>query len=462
LAPLLRIDEVTAFLYALKPRGIRFGLENTRLVLEALGRPQDNFSVAHLAGSNGKGSTAAFLDRILRAHGLRVGLYTSPHLVNFRERFRVDGQPVSDERICDQMESFLRDGLDLVPEEVSAFVRGEGLVERMTPDRWYAERGASSRFSRLTFFECTTILAAMIFADLGVDVAIMETGMGGRLDATNVFEPKVCGITSIDLEHTAWLGEDLATIAGEKAGIIKQGVPVICAPQRAEALSVIEDEAEKRNAPFSLVGKDIQIKGSWSDADFLLANMHIKGLRLGLAGPHQIHNAAVALGCADALISLRPEASRLGLESVKWPGRFEQLGPGGRWVLDGAHNPGGCRVLASTWRQIHGDLKPCIVFGVLGDKQLEPMLTALSGLADDWWLVPSRDARGRAPEEYSNLIPSARLASSVGNALDAWWSSGAGPLLVCGSLGVVGEAKLWFGNKEISSPEAGGFQIKLN
>jgi dihydrofolate synthase/folylpolyglutamate synthase len=230
----MRIQDATAFLYALKPRGIRFGLESTRQVLQRLGHPQKKLRVIHVAGSKGKGSTCAFIDEMLRAAGRRVGFFSSPHLERFGERFRIDGEPVADAAIEAAMDRLLRQGLELDPAEVERFVQNEDLVRRMHGARWYGERGSSSRFTPLTFFECTTVLSILLFVDAGVEFAVMETGMGGRLDATNVLVPEVCAILPIQLEHTRWLGDTLAQIAAQKAGIIKPGVPVVSARQAPE------------------------------------------------------------------------------------------------------------------------------------------------------------------------------------------------------------------------------------
>ncbi len=443
----MQIEAVTAFLYSLKPRGIRFGLENTRLVLEQLGRPQDRFRTVHLAGSNGKGSTAAFLESVLRRTGLRVGLFTSPHLNHFRERFRVDGRTVADETIGAMTERLLADGLEEDPAEVNAWIEREDMIRRMESSSWYAERGDGSVFCRLTFFECTTVLALLLFEQAGVEVAVMETGMGGRLDATNVLEPRVSVITPIHLEHTTWLGDTIEAIAGEKAGIIKPGVPVVCSRQHPDARAVIERVAARKKSPVSWLGEDFEASGDWRRARFRVAGRTFGPVRLGLAGAHQLDNAALALGCMPHLVwgSDTPESAvEDGLRLVAWPGRFERLGEQGQWILDGAHNPDGARVLAQTVREVLGDQPIRLVFGVLGDKEAVGMLSELVPLAEQVHLVRPLDARGRDPGELRDLIDRPIwIHESVPGALQALAGEPGGPVVLTGSLTVVGEARAW-------------------
>lgn len=458
----MHIDQVTAFLYALKPQGIRFGLENTRLVLERLGRPQARFRAIHIAGSNGKGSAAAFLDAMLRQAGIRVGLYTSPHLSYFGERFRVDGRPVDQADIEAAAERLLAEGLELDPGEVISWIASEDMVSRMQSSSWYSERGGASRFCRLTFFECTTVLAMMLFAQRGVDVAVMECGMGGRLDATNVLEPVCSVIMPVHLEHTMWLGETLAAIAGEKAGIIKDRVPVICARQHEEALAVIAREAEAHHAPLHLLERDFHATGHWRRASFRAGGRVLGPVRLGLAGRHQVDNAGVAVGCLPVLqaagIDVSDRQAVSGLEQVCWPGRFERLGPDGEWILDGAHNPDGIAALVETTRDMLGGRKVRLVFGVLADKQVGPMLQQLVPIADRLVLVQPADARGRDPGDLQALWPGpVELAGSVAQALDRLHRTPGGPVLVTGSLALIGEARAWMDEKGMIPNDCGSW-----
>jgi dihydrofolate synthase/folylpolyglutamate synthase len=457
----MEIQHVTAFLYALKPKGIRFGLENTRLVLEKLGTPQENLKVVHLAGSNGKGSTAAFLDSVLRRTGRRVGLYTSPHLNHFRERFRINGQPVTDREVCAAAGRLLEEGLDLDPREVVEWVEREGMVDKMGSETWYQERGGASDFTTLTFFECTTVLSVLLFAQAGLDVTLMECGMGGRLDATNVLEPLVSVILPIHLEHTEWLGDTLEAIAGEKAGIIKPGVPVVCARQAPEAFEVISARAAELGAPLISFGREFDAEGGWREANFRTGKRSLGPVKLGLPGAHQVENAAIALACLPQLekhgIRANDAETIAGLSQVDWPARFERFGTSGEWIIDAAHNPAGAQVLADTIRDVFPGEKIRLVFGVLGDKRAEEMLEFLAPLASGIDLVRSKDARARDPQTLLPLIPgSARVHSSVEAAIEQLWSEPGGSVVICGSLTVAGEARAYLEGKGASPWSQGG------
>lgn len=448
----MRIEQATAFLYSLKPQGIRFGLENTRLVLDKLKALQPDFEVIHIAGSNGKGSTAAFLDGMLQNENYRVGLYTSPHLVHFRERFRVNGVPVADDDIVQAMQLLLQEGLELDPAEVADWVEREDLERKMASGSWYHQRGGASEFCRLTFFECTTILAILLFQARQVDLAILEVGMGGRLDATNVLTPLVSVITPIHLEHTAWLGDTLAAIAGEKAGIIKPKIPVVCARQADEAMQVIETVSAENQAPLYVLGRDFDCQGDWRQASFRAAGRTIGPVRLGLAGEHQVGNAATAVGCLPILKSrgweVSEQAAIEGLRHVSWPARFERLGERGEWILDGAHNPDGARALAAVVRDIFGDERVRLVFGVLEDKKVDEMLAALGGVASSVDLVRPTDARGRDPNELTTLVAGkVEVHESVKDAMSRLAGAAGPPILITGSLTVVGEARIWLQEK---------------
>ena len=444
----MRIEQITAFLFSLNPKGIRFGLENTRLVLEQLGRPQDAYPCVHLAGSNGKGSTAAFIDAVARQAGVRTGLYTSPHLNHFRERFRVDGRPVSDQAICAVADRFFKDGLQVDPAEVEAWIDEHDMVRRMESDSWYSERGEGSDFCRLTFFECTTVLSLLLFERSGIDLAIVETGMGGRLDATNVLTPQVAAITPIHLEHTAWLGDTITAIAGEKAGIIKAGIPVVIGRQHPDARQVLARVANEQSSPAQWLGQDFDCTGDWLQARFQVGGQNFGPIRLGLAGAHQADNAALALACLQHLGTelwpARPEWVTSGFSTVSWPGRFERFGASGQWILDGAHNPDGAVALAKVVKDSLGSRPVRLVFGVLGDKDASEMLGQLEPLSSSLTLVRPSDSRGRDPADLRGLAAgSAVVIDSVAAALEQLSSQEGDPILICGSLTVVGEARAW-------------------
>ncbi len=315
--------EALAWLYGTQLTGIKLGLDNIHRLLDALGlRDFDRTTrFLHVAGTNGKGSVCAMIDRVSRASGRRTGLFTSPHLVSFRERIRVDGEPVS------------RAGV----------AAGLTRLRRLTGD-WDPAP---------TFFELTTALAALCFADARVEVVAWETGLGGRLDATNAITPVVSVLTAIDLDHMNYLGGTLALVAAEKAGIIKPGVPVVSAPQRPEAAAVITKAAAERGSALRWVNEPVEAR-----------------ITVALPGSHQRLNAAVALAALEAA-GLAASAGDVaaGLGSVEWPGRFQRL-EAGRVILDGAHNPAAARRLVETWAEEFGrEDRPTLILGVLRDKE---------------------------------------------------------------------------------------------
>ena len=331
------------------------------------------------------------MDSILRAAGHRTALYTSPHLVDFRERLRVDGQMIP--------ESSVAEGLTLL-------------------------RDASEGWEQApTFFELATVLAAWWFAREEAEFVVWETGMGGRLDATNAVTPLVSVIMPVGLDHQAWLGETIALIAAEKAGIIKPGVPVVSAPQAGEVRPVLEAKAVEVGAQVGFVS------APWEAGP------------VGLAGAHQRWNAAVALAALRAAgVEVGEEAVRSGLATVKWPGRFQRAGAA--LVVDGAHNPSATAVLVATWREVFGNVKARLVFGVFSDKDAAALLHVLRAIADEVWLVPVAGARGASVDE---LRPAAEAAgftavhtSTVEEVLAGELSDRA-PVLVTGSLFLAGE-----------------------
>lgn len=375
----MNYPEALAWLYSTQQFGIKLGLDNTRALLALLDHPERATRFLHVAGTNGKGSVCAMLDAILRAAGHRVGLYTSPHLVNFRERIRVNGAWIDETRVATLL-TRVRDG---------------------TRDWPHAP----------TFFEIVTAIAVRHFADTACDYVVLETGMGGRLDATNAVTPIVSIITPIGLDHTQWLGETLAKIAAEKAGIIKPGVPAISAPQAPEAELVLRAHGAEEFV-HSPISPDITVN---------------------LPGSHQRENAALAVAALRAAgISVDDFAIREGLRSVQWPGRFQRIG---NFVLDGAHNAHGSAQLVKTWREVFGDARAPVIFGAMRDKDYAAMLDALTPIATEFTFVPIDSPRAEAPARLAEVHPGRPLAS-LREALD----QADGRTLVTGSLFLVGEA----------------------
>jgi dihydrofolate synthase/folylpolyglutamate synthase len=332
------------FLFSLERLGMKFGLENINALCAALGRPQCGFRSVHIAGTNGKGSATVMVETALRAAGHRAARYTSPHLVRIEERFVVDGREVST--------AALRDALTEVQQAVASLLRTGTLT------------------ALPTFFECATAAAFVLFRETHVDIAVLEVGLGGRLDATNVVHPLVTAITSIDFDHQAQLGNSLASIAREKAGIVKPDVPLVCGPVPPEARAVIEQVCAERRAPLVHVSQT------------LLAERGMATLELGLPGRHQRDNAAVAVGVLDELVrqgvDVPDDAIRAGLTNATWPGRLERLSFRGRDVLlDAAHNPAGARALAAYLEETGGN-RITLLFGAMRDKDARGMLGPLA------------------------------------------------------------------------------------
>jgi dihydrofolate synthase/folylpolyglutamate synthase len=395
-------DIAIEWLFATQQRGMKFGLENMRRLLVALDEPQKSLKVIHVAGTNGKGSVCAMLDSLARSAGIRSGLFTSPHLVRFNERIRVDGNPIGDDSV----------------------VSGLHRIRDQLHDDFYP-----------TFFEITTALALDYFRAVNVDLVILETGLGGRLDATNIVTPLASVLTSIDLDHQRWLGNTIDEIALEKAGIIKPAIPVVSVPQIAQVRSVIEQVALERSAPLYYV------------------NRPISDMFVGLPGSHQRINAALACETlVHAGFHLTEQERREGLANVFWPGRFQRLGA--RIVLDGAHNPAASQRLIETWEECVGKERPTIIFGGLREKDLLQMLSVLGKIAARFYIVPVQSRRAAVTDEIQALVPEnvpSLTFNSVTDALELAQESDE-LILVTGSLFLVGEVLA------VLQPAQGSFQ----
>jgi dihydrofolate synthase/folylpolyglutamate synthase len=418
-------QEALAFLTKLNPSGIKLGLERVREALAALGHPERRFPALHVAGTNGKGSTCAFTATALQAAGHRVGLYTSPHLVRVNERIRVDGADISDEDF------------------------GTAILEVL-------ERYPSAVSEPMTYFEFGTVVALWHFARVGVDVAVLETGLGGRLDATTASSPVVTAITPVSFDHMEYLGHTLAAIAGEKAGILKPGVPCVVSRQEPEALEAIARKAAELAAPLWVEGRDFageaKPDGSLS---YRGPSWSLDGLKLALRGPHQRQNAAVALACLEALhargIAVPLEAARTGLASARWPGRLEEIGGPPPVLLDGAHNPAGVEVLLASLRALYPGRRVHLVFGVVADKDRGPMMRALFPKCTSVQLTPLDTPRSLAPAAYVDEARSLCADVAAWPEVDAALAAarakaGQGDVVLCtGSLFLVGMVKARLG-----------------
>ncbi|MBK5277118.1 MAG: bifunctional folylpolyglutamate synthase/dihydrofolate synthase [Desulfuromonadales bacterium] len=417
------LERMLKKLYARRRFGIRPGVERVRLLLDRLGNPEQSFRTVHIVGTNGKGSTSAFLASILTAGGLRTALFTSPHLVSFSERLRIDGREISQERL----EPLLNTVLAAAPEEA-------------------------------TFFEIVTALAALYFSEEGVDIAVFEAGMGGRSDATAALPGIMTLITPISLDHCDYLGATLAAIAAEKAGIAKAKTPVIIAPQPEEVRQAIlgcfpPDRSQ-------LVWTDTAVSASWNSdgtLDYRGLPAVLKGLAPGIRGRYQSENAVLALAAAESLaltgINLPESALRRGISAASWPGRMETIPGHPPLLLDGAHNPAGALALAEALAD-YRYRKLLLVLGTMADKDVQKIVSALAPLAATCYCVTPAIDRALDDTKLAAIstgmgIPSV-ACGSVGNGIAAAQrDAGDGDLiLVCGSLFTVGEAKAWLTGTE--------------
>ena len=384
-----------------------FRLERARRLLQSLGSPQEALRATHIAGTKGKGSTCIFVANVLKEAGFRVGLYTSPHLVDVRERIRV------------------------LPEEEIAKKDFSGLIKKIKPQ---AEKLRQTKLGSLSYYEILTALAFLYFKEKRCDFVVLETGIGGRLDATNLVSSLVCAITPISYEHTEVLGNTLGEIAAEKAAIIKdKSQIVITAPQRPSVLAVIRRRAKKIGAELRQVGEDIQITG----------------LKVGLLGRHQIINATVAVGCLRALrclgVKISPEAIKEGLKNTRWPGRLEIISRRPKIILDAAHNQASASALKEALDKFFKFRKLILVFGVSQDKDVKGILKELAPQAARIILTKANSPRAMQPEVIKSFIKAnGRVVSSSGNPQQALkvarQSAGQKDLiLVCGSLYLLGE-----------------------
>jgi dihydrofolate synthase/folylpolyglutamate synthase len=403
----LTYRQALAWLYSLQRFGIKLGLENIERLLDELGlgsarasravfgaSPKTSGKLIHVAGTNGKGSVCAMIDSILRAQGYRPGLFTSPHLITFRERIRVNGEMISEEAVA------------------SGLMAIRDLVTDWDPHP--------------TFFEVTTAVALKHFSEAKTDIVVLETGLGGRLDATNAIQSDVSVITPIDLDHEKWLGQSLREIAGEKAGIIKPRVPVICAAQRPEAEEVIRARAAECEAPIQFV------------------TVPYDETPIALAGSFQKQNAALAIAALGAdKFEVGDSAIAHGLATVEWPARFQRWDE--RTIIDGAHNPGATRILADTWREIFGDQRATLILAILSDKDLSGLCEILTPISDYIFLPQIRSERAALPEDLGKVLsviapsPPYSITESIGDALVSARAK-PNPILLTGSLHFAGEA----------------------
>ena len=387
--------------------GMRPSLDAIRGICAALGDPHLQFRAIHVAGTNGKGAVCAILDAALRAGGLRIGRYTSPHLVRINERFFLDGAPIADE-----------------------------VLERAADKVFHADSSSNSIYG-LTFFEALTAVAFLVYAEAKVDYAVLETGLGGRLDATNVCRPELCVITKIGLDHCDWLGDTVEKIAAEKAGIIKKGVPIVLGKNGPAVVAVVKARASEVGAPF-VYAPDVADESEIPDG-------------FSLVGSFNRENAVTAIAALKTLGLTKGMADGLG--NVVWPGRFQRVG---RFIIDGAHNPPAARALAAALRKYapFAGSVPTLVAGFCGDKDVDETLRILAPLVKKGIAVRTNNPRSLDPAELARKMESAGISAiscdSIRLALEELGSvpkkTGSVPkceavdVLICGSLFLAGEA----------------------
>jgi dihydrofolate synthase/folylpolyglutamate synthase len=412
-------------LYAFRTRGIKFGLRNIRLVLQRLGQPQKRYLSVHVAGTNGKGSTAAILHHIVTAAGYRSGLYTSPHLLDMRERYIVDRTPAS-------------------PEELNEVYRAVAGACRQGED------------PPLTFFEWATAMAFLLFSWRGVEVAVFEAGMGGRLDATRMAEGPLLLLNRIGLDHTEFLGKTREIIAGEKAGLIGSRSMVVAAPQPGGVMEVFTRTAARRSARLVSMESSSLSRVYGTDLDGVAFDLSTAGRRLPrlylpLPGRHQAGNASLAVLGGAVLemngLSIGDEALYNGLSETYWPGRIQSFGERPTIILDAAHNVDSMEVLAAFMTEVFPDGDFPVVLAVLEDKDVGGILRSMKIMGARLFVAPCSTDRSASPGDLATLAAEAGVRvsgtyPSVASALDAAISSASGeePILVTGSLFTVGEA----------------------
>jgi len=404
-------------LYSLQKYGIKFGLSQTANLLDGLGNPHVGRNFIHVGGSNGKGSVACLLESALRSCGYRTGLFTSPHLVQFSERFRVNGRPITHEEVVELHEE-LRAVMD----------------EREPP----------------TFFEAVTAMALACFRKQDTDIAIIEVGMGGRLDATNLVTPLLSLITNISLEHREFLGDTPLEVAGEKAGIIKEGVPLLTAAKGHEVPDLFRRTCRERGASLYHLDEDFSHTERGTGLGFRGSHLALEHAEIGLLGRHQRRNAAMAMSALDILQGqgwpLPPEEIARGFARARWPGRLHRVTSSPRVVVDGAHNPEAMRELARNIREVFDFTRLIAVAGIMEDKDAPGMLEAIVRLTDHLVVTRPEYPRAMDPHTLAEQCPDPAVSLEVQpflqNALDrARAHAGENDLvLVCGSLFTAGEA----------------------
>ncbi len=405
-----------------------FGLENISRLIQALGEPHRNLRVIHVGGTNGKGSVSVMMASILQEEGYRVGLYTSPHLISFTERILVNEVEISWDEVV-RLTDLLRSRIE----------------EERIPQRF-------------TFFDFTTALALYYFSLQEVDLSVLEVGLGGRLDSTNIVQPLVTVITNVNRDHCQILGERIEDIAREKAGIVKYGVPLISGVEQPEVIAILEEECRRKSSPMRLAGRDFVGKRIAPRIfDFRGRRWRFEGTSLGVAGPYQVDNATVALGTLEVLdemgYGVEEKSVYEGLKKVRWPGRLDLIQKSPQILLDGAHNPAAARSLRKALKEEFDYKHLSMIMGIMEDKEVTAIIAELAPLAD--LLIASRPHTPRAmsPHTIADIAQAyckeVKVIEDIGKGIEYLRGRAQDDdlILVTGSLFTVGEARTHFGNK---------------
>ncbi|MCX5813284.1 MAG: bifunctional folylpolyglutamate synthase/dihydrofolate synthase [Proteobacteria bacterium] len=410
-------SDALKYLYGLEKFGMVFGLENIKWLLNIIDNPQSCLKTVHIGGTNGKGSVASMLSHILKEAGYTVGKYTSPHLVSFTERITVNEEDISEEEVAELTETIKKK------------------VEKKDKERFF------------TFFDFTTALAFEHFSRKKTDISIIEVGLGGRFDSTNVVEPAISIITNVSYDHMQYLGEDIADITKEKAGIIKGNTPVITGAQGTSA-KIIEATAKKLDSPVYKLHRDFSYKKTGDQMmSYAGIKKNIDNLSINLMGDHQFINGAISLCAAEVLsssgFSINEDSMRKALASIKWQGRLEVVNENPTIILDGAHNPDSAHVLAEFFKSHYTDKKKILIFGVMKDKDCRKIIEKIVPFTDAVILTKPATERALPPDEMEGYVKNPFVTEDVRSALikAKTIADENSLILVTGSFYTIGEAK---------------------